>query len=92
MDITQKMIGAIDLLEMNFCEVDQIFPAIKEIHQALLSYPNLKSDNECLMKITSWVDNLKGRNFNDSLSEDDIRKLKFDLDSSFASFKTILDQ
>ena len=31
MDITQKMIGAQDLLEININEVDQVLPAIKDI-------------------------------------------------------------
>ncbi len=31
MNITQKMIGSLDLLELNICEVDQVAPAIIDI-------------------------------------------------------------
>ena len=91
MNITQKMIGSLDLLELNICEVDQVAPAIIDIQAALNAYPNLHSNNECKVKINRWVEMLKQKNAADRLNDDEIRQLKYDLDSSFMSFKQILD-
>ena len=91
MNITQKMIGSLDLLELNICEVDQVAPAIIDIQAALNAYPNLPSNNECKVKINRWVEMLKQKNAADRLNDDEIRQLKYDLDSSFMSFKQILD-
>ena len=45
------MIGAQDILEIDIKEVDQIYPAINEIEKALLNYPNLPANNECLVQV-----------------------------------------
>ena len=83
MDITQKMIGAQDILEIDIKEVDQIFPAINEIEKALLNYPNLPPNNEGLVKVSHWVNILKTKNASDQLSDEEIRQLKLDLDSGY---------
>ena len=92
MDITSKMIGAMDQLEMDYCDIDLILPSIKTIQSALDSYPNLSSDNQCKVKITKWVNILDQRTAADSLTEDEKRQLKFDLSSSYQQFEAILHQ
>ena len=41
MDITQKFIGALDMLELGITDIDQVQPAIIEIKNSLSNYPNL---------------------------------------------------
>ena len=77
------MIGAIDILEIDIKEVDQIYPAINEIQNALSQYPNLPKNNDCLQKIQKWVNILKNKNASDQLSDEEIRQLKFDLDGAY---------
>tara|TARA_B110000285_G_C14873529_1_gene490368 strand:+ start:426 stop:659 length:234 start_codon:yes stop_codon:yes gene_type:complete len=77
------MIGAIDILEIDIKEVDQIYPAINEIQNALSQYPNLPKNNDCLSKIQKWVNILKNKNASDQLSDEEIRQLKFDLDGAY---------
>jgi DNA replication protein DnaC len=43
MNITQKMIGSLDLLELNICEVDQVAPAIIDIQAALNAWDGEQS-------------------------------------------------
>ena len=81
------MISAVDLLEINIIDIDHVLPAVKEIQSSLNSYPNLPANHESIVKINKWVDLLKQKNFDDQLSEDEVRGLKFDLDSAFSSFK-----
>ena len=59
MDITQKMIGAHDMLSLNIYDIDQIQPAIIDILNALNNFPNLPKNSECIDKINKWVSILK---------------------------------
>ena len=62
MAITEKMIGTIDVLEINMKEVETLYPAVMDILGALNQYPNLSqnpSGNEIIQKITKWHNILK---------------------------------
>ena len=59
MDITQKMIGAHDMLALNMNNVDEVQPAIVDIQNALNNFPNLPKNSECIEKINKWVTILK---------------------------------
>ena len=83
MDITSKMINAIDLLSIDITDIDQVCPAVVEIQNALNIYPNLPPDIECVTKIAFWVTTLKGKAVTDTLTDDEIKQLKFDLEASF---------
>ena len=54
-DITQKMINAFDILSINIDSVDEIAPAIRDIHQALSQYPNLPANYEGLSLMEKWT-------------------------------------
>ena len=62
-------------------------PAVVDIQNALNQYPNCPKNAEFTQKIDKWVVKLKAKNVSDTLDEDEIRELKFDLESSFQSFK-----
>ena len=83
MDITQKIINAIDLLALGISDIDQVCPAVVEIQNALNTYPDLPQNLECVTKTTYWVNALKEKAVTDTLSEDEVRQLKFDLEASF---------
>ena len=92
MDITQKFIGAHDMLELGIFDVDQVMPAIIDIKNALANYPNLPQDSECFVKANKWAAKLMGKNATDQLSEGEVRELKLDLETSQQSFRQILDK
>ena len=60
--------------------MDEILPPLREVQQALQAYPNLPSDYQGLNTVTEWVNKLSALKATDSMSEDDARQLKFDLE------------
>mgnify|MGYP001058049474 CR=1 FL=1 len=53
------MIGAKDMLDLEIYGNDQICPNIVEIQSALEKYQGLPADLEAIVKINSWVNQLK---------------------------------
>ena len=80
------MINAFDILSINIDSVDEIAPAIRDIQQALSQYPNLPAQYEGLALMEKWCGILNQKKASDSLSEEEIRQLKFDIDLSLNSF------
>mmetsp|Transcript_23973 Transcript_23973/g.32644 ORF Transcript_23973/g.32644 Transcript_23973/m.32644 type:complete len:89 (-) Transcript_23973:48-314(-) len=80
------MISAFDILSINIDSVDEIAPAIRDIQQALSQYPNLPPAYEGLGLMEKWCNVLNQKKASDTLSEDEIRQLKFDIDLSLNSF------
>ena len=81
MDITQKFIGALDMLELGIHDVDQVQPAIIEIKTALAGYPNLSSSEECIKRVEKWVTKLQSKEATDTLdAENEVKALKLDLE------------
>ena len=55
LDITQRMINASDLLQLEYYDVEQILPAIIDIQSSLNNYPNLDKSAPYVVKIDKWV-------------------------------------
>ena len=58
MDITSKFIGALDQLELEIYDIDQVQPAIIDIKHALMSFPNISPTRDCVVRIEKWVEQL----------------------------------
>ena len=80
----------IDALSLDIYSVDEIFPSLKEVQTALSNYPQLPGDYEGLNKVTAWVDKLSGMKASDSLTEEDARQLKFELEGAMQRFNDIV--
>ena len=92
MQVTELMISANDLLALEIYDIDQLTLAVKDIQAALSKFPNLPAGNECVPKINAQVQILDSKKATDTLTEDEIRTLKFDLESSLQSFRTIINR
>ena len=77
------MIGALDLLSINIYEIDSVCPAVVDIQNSLSTFPNLPPNHECVVRIAKQVDILKSKNANDVLTEEEVKELKLDLETSF---------
>jgi len=59
--------------------VDEIAPPIRDVHQALHNYPNLPASYTGLTSISKWVKIFETKKASDSLSPEEVRELKYDL-------------
>ena len=91
MDITSKMINAIDLLQLECDDVHQVCVAVVDIQNALAKYPNISQQDECVIKIGQWASILKEKQATDQISENELKQLKMDLETSYQSFHKILN-
>ena len=88
--VTTSFMQPIDMLTLEIRSVDEILPAIRDVHSALNSMPKLPSDYQGVQKVGSWVTKMNSMAASDSLSEDDARQLKFDLESAMQSFNDVV--
>jgi len=87
----QSFITAIDVLALDQKAVDQLQPYISELIVSLRKIRSL-SNFDGLVKLDDWLQILSKKKAYDDLSEDDIRQLKFDLDTCYSSFKAQLEK
>ena len=79
-----------DMLALDIKSVDEILPSLRDLHGALSNYPKLPSDYQGLTKVQGWVEKMNVMKASDSLSDDDARQLKFDLDSAMQRFNDVV--
>ena len=63
----------IDMLTLEIKSVDEILPAIRDVHNALAAMPKLPSDYQGVQKVNSWVQKMGTMAASDSLSDEDAR-------------------
>ena len=78
------------MLTLEIKSVDEILPALRDVHQALSDYPKLPSDYQGLANVQKWVEKMNVMKASDDLSDDDVRQLKFDLDSAMQRFNDVV--
>ncbi len=86
------MISALDVVAMGMSSVDQLAPYIRDIQIAFQNYPNLPHGFEGLTLIKKWVDFFSNKSATDDLNENEIRQLKFDIESMMNQFNQFLKQ
>ena len=89
-DITQKFISAMDVIAMNADQVDDVDPPIRELHQALLNYPGLPPEYTGLKTVQGWVTTLSQKKAHETLSQDELRQLKMDLQNEYTSYDQVV--
>jgi hypothetical protein len=71
-----------DVLVMGESGVDEILPHINELHTSLKNFPDMPAHYQGTEKVVKWVELLSSKAASDSLTEDETRALKLDLDTS----------
>jgi len=89
-EITHKFISAIDVVSLNLTSVDQLAPAVKDIQQALATYPALPSKYTGTASIGKWVTFFSAKKASDELTEEEVRQLKYDLDNALSEFNEVV--
>ena len=89
-EITTNFIRPIDLLSLEITSVDEILPALQELSKALKNFPNLPADYQGITTVSKWETQMNGMKASDSLSEEEARQLKFELEGAMQRFNDIV--
>ena len=89
-EITTNFIRPIDLLSLELTSVDEILPALQELSKALKNFPNLPADYQGIATVSKWETQMNGMKASDSLSEEEARQLKFELEGAMQRFNDIV--
>ncbi len=87
MDVGVAFVTALDAIEMNQRTREELWTPIQDISSLLLRIPSLSDDFESTSKMRSWLQTLRDMGVTDELDEDQVRQLKFDLQSSYDALK-----
>ena len=71
-----------DVLVMGVSDVDEILPLLTELHTSLKNFPDMSSTYQGTEKVLKWKEDLQSKAASDSLTDDETRALKLDLDTS----------
>ena len=88
--MTSKFISIIDVLELGMRSVDECAPGVRDVQSALSNYPNLPPHYTGLKNINKWVEIFNAKKATDSLSDDEIRELKYELQQALQNFNDIV--
>lgn len=86
---TGNFITVMDALKLNYRAKDQLHPLMSDL---LLSINRVSSqDFEHRSKLVEWIIKINKMKVNETLTEDEVRELLFDLDTAYKSFYTLLE-
>eukprot|EP00028_Trichosphaerium_sp_Am-I-7-wt_P002522 CAMPEP_0168524862 /NCGR_PEP_ID=MMETSP0405-20121227/10934_1 /TAXON_ID=498012 /ORGANISM="Trichosphaerium sp, Strain Am-I-7 wt" /LENGTH=226 /DNA_ID=CAMNT_0008547213 /DNA_START=81 /DNA_END=761 /DNA_ORIENTATION=+ len=85
-EAVQHFITLMDALKLQIGAVDEIQPLVVELMESLKKLPFIAPDFEAITKLKNWLLVLGKMKAIDELSEEQIRQMSFDLDSSYTAF------
>jgi len=85
-ETVQHFITLMDSLKLNMTAVDQIHPLVADLLDSLSRISNLSVDWEGKVKIKNWLVILNTMKASDTLNEEQIRQMLFDLESAYNAF------
>jgi len=85
-------ISATDNLRLNFTAVDEVQPHLLDILEHLNKLSFLPPDFEGKVKLKAWLTKFSSMKASENLSDEDVRQLLFDLESSYSNFHRLLDE
>ena len=88
--ITQAFITALDALKLDQRAVDEIHPHISDLMYSLKRVHGMKPEFIGIVKVSSWLSKLSSMKASDSINENDVRELIFDLETSYNAFHEFL--
>lgn len=90
-EATQWFITAMDVLKLDQRAVDEIQPNISDLVKVLNKCETIAPGFD-KAKLQNWLIKLNAMRASEELTDDQVRELLFDLDSSYAAFKSALSQ
>jgi len=85
-ETVQHFITLMDSLKLNMTAVDQIHPLLADLLDSLSKISTLSHEWEGKMKIKNWLVIMNTMKASDTLNEEQIRQMLFDLESSYNAF------
>lgn len=85
-ETVQHFITAMDSLKLNLVAVDQVCPILSDLIQSMSKIESLASDFQPKEKIKAWYSKLYKMPASHELSEQEVRQLLFELESSYTEF------
>lgn len=85
-ETVQHFITAMDSLKLNLVAVDQICPILSDLISSMSKIETLPPEFPPKDKAKSWYQRLYQQAASYELSEDEVRQLLFDLESSYNEF------
>lgn len=82
-ETVQHFITAMDSLKLNMVAVDQIYPLLSDLVQAMMKVTTLPPDMAGKKAVRGWMSKLHGMPASYELKEDEVRQLLFDLESAY---------
>jgi hypothetical protein len=90
MTITSRLLSTKDVLELNMASTEYIVPAVRDCYLAMQKYTKLPKDFEGLKILENWNKRLSTLKATDTLPEDEMKQLKFDLGTVYDAFSVIV--
>eukprot|EP00826_Nyctotherus_ovalis_P007292 TRINITY_DN1180_c0_g1_i15.p1 TRINITY_DN1180_c0_g1~~TRINITY_DN1180_c0_g1_i15.p1 ORF type:complete len:152 (-),score=29.88 TRINITY_DN1180_c0_g1_i15:17-472(-) len=90
MKITSNLLGTRDLIEMNMLAMENLVPAIRECYTSMQKYPTYPSNFKGISTLDRWNKKLSEMKAIDSLTEDEVKQLKFDIDNIYDEFSNVI--
>jgi ESCRT-I complex subunit VPS28 len=87
MDGGVAFVTALDAIEMNQRTREELWTPIQDVSSLLLRIPSLSDEFEATTKMRAWLQTLRDMGVTDELDEDQVRQLKFDLQTSYDALK-----
>lgn len=89
-ETVQHFITAMDSLKLNMVAVDQIYPLLSDLVQAMMKVSTLPPDMAGKKAARNWMSKLHALPASYELKEDEVRQLLFDLESAYNEFMSSL--
>ena len=86
----QLFITVMDSLKLRMYAVDQVHPLLTDLLASLNSHPHLQPEFVGKNKVKEWISTLNSMSASDELSEEKVRQLLFDLETSYSAFMVTL--
>ncbi|CAD6196303.1 unnamed protein product [Caenorhabditis auriculariae] len=90
--IVEIFITCSDQLKLNVRAVDELFPNINELFNAINATSRLPSDTDVTTKVKKWYDRLLLMAASDEISDDDARQMAMDLEGAYHAFVKFLHE
>ncbi len=90
MEITSRLLSARDQLEMNMVSTEYLMPTIRDCYMSMQRYPSLPPTFDGMRTLETWYKKLSGMKVTETLTEEELRQLKFDLAKTFDEFGAIV--
>nr|BAN20502.1 vacuolar protein sorting 28 [Riptortus pedestris] len=89
-DIVSLFITIMDKLRLGIKAMDELHPDLRDLYDTMNQLSLLPSDFEGKAKVGEWLSQLDAMQASDELTDQQVRQLLFDLESSYNAFNKLL--